>query len=154
MVDANQVFGLAEALRSGAAFQELGVAWFEEPLPKDDLDGYAELSARLSTPIAAGENLYGARAFVPFLQRRACGVIQPDLRRGGGPTELRAVAALADAYNVPYASHGGGPAALSLLMAAPSAVWLETGLRSGPEDFPRLVDGEALAPEGPGFSWR
>lgn len=153
MVDANQVFGLSEAIRCGEEFQALGLAWFEEPLPKDDLAGYAELSRRLSIPIATGENLYGARAFVPFFEQRACGVIQPDLRRGGGPTELRAVGALAEAYNVPYASHGGGPAALSLLMAAPSAVWLETGLRSGPDDFPRLEDGRALAPEGPGFSW-
>lgn len=153
MVDANQVFGLAEAIRCGEEFQSLGLSWFEEPLPKDDLDGYAELTRRLSIPVATGENLYGARAFAPFLERRACGVIQPDLRRGGGPTELRTVGALAEVYNVPYASHGGGPAALSLLMAAPTAVWLETGLRSGPDDFPRLEDGRALAPEGPGFSW-
>ncbi|WP_084678392.1 mandelate racemase/muconate lactonizing enzyme family protein [Actinopolymorpha alba] len=153
MVDANQVLTVNEALRRGEAFGDLGVGWFEEPLRADDIDGYAELTRRLRIPVATGENLYGARAFRRFFERRAIGIVQPDLRRAGGPTEIRAIGALAAAFDVPYASHGGGPAALSLLLCAPSAIWLETGLRASPEAFPRLEDGCALAPAGPGFSW-
>ncbi|HEY6739192.1 MAG TPA: mandelate racemase/muconate lactonizing enzyme family protein [Actinopolymorphaceae bacterium] len=123
------------------------------PLRADDLSGYAELTRRLDIPIATGENLYGARAFRQFFERRAVDVVQPDLRRAGGPTEIRAIAALASAFDVPYASHGGGPAALSLLMCAPTARWLETGPKRSADDFPRLVDGCALAPRGPGFAW-
>jgi L-alanine-DL-glutamate epimerase-like enolase superfamily enzyme len=47
MVDANQSLTTAEALRRGRAFQEECVYWWEEPLPADDLDGYAELAAGL-----------------------------------------------------------------------------------------------------------
>jgi L-alanine-DL-glutamate epimerase-like enolase superfamily enzyme len=153
MVDANQVLRVDDAVRRGLAYAELGVEWFEEPLPAGDFDGYAELVRRVPIPIAAGENLYGAPAFKDFFARRCCDIVQPDLRRAGGPTEIRAIGALAGAFGVPYASHGGGPAALSLLLCAPTAIWLETGLRDSPEAFPRIEDGCALAPQGPGFSW-
>lgn len=153
MVDANQVFDLPEAGRRGAVYQELGIGWFEEPLPKDDIAGYEQLCRELTIPIATGENLYTLRSFEDFFRRGGCDIVQPDLRRGGGPTQLRTVAGLAGAHGIPYASHGGGPAALSLLMAAPTAIWLETGLRRGDESFPRIEDGHALAPEGPGFQW-
>lgn len=153
MVDANQVFDVAEAGRRGKAYEELGMLWFEEPLPKDDLPGYEQLCRDLTIPVATGENLYTLRGFSDFFERRACDIVQPDLRRGGGPTQLRAVAGLAATHGIPYASHGGGPAALSLLMAAPTAIWLETGLRQNDESFPRLEDGYALAPQGPGFAW-
>lgn len=154
MVDANQVLTLAEALRRGQVFDDLGVEWFEEPLRADDFDGYAELTRGLRIPVAAGENLYGARQFRTFLERRCCDIVQPDLRRAGGPTELRMVAALASAFDVPYASHGGGPAALSMLLCAPTAIWLETGLRESADAYPRIEDGCALAPRGSGFDWQ
>ena len=153
MVDANQVLTLSEALRRGRAYEELNVTWFEEPLPAGDFAGYAELTRRLTMPVAAGENLYGAPAFREFFERRCCDIVQPDLRRAGGPTEIRAVGALASAFGVPYASHGGGPAALSLLLCAPTAIWLETGLRASADAYPRLEDGYALAPQGAGFAW-
>ncbi len=153
MVDANQVLTVSEALRRGRVYDELGVTWFEEPLRADDFAGYAELTRRLDIPVAAGENLYGARAFREFFENRCCSIVQPDLRRAGGPTEIRAIGALAAAFDVPYASHGGGPAALSLLLSAPSAIWLETGHRASADSYPRIEDGCALAPRGPGFSW-
>jgi len=153
MVDANQVFTIVEALRRGTEYARLGVVWLEEPLRADDAAGYAELVRRAPLPIASGENLYGARQFREFFERRAFGVVQPDLRRAGGPTEIRAIGALAGAFGIPYASHGGGPAALSLLLSVPTAMWLETGLRQSPDAFPRIENGYALAPQGPGFSW-
>lgn len=153
MVDANQVFGYTEALQRGKAFAELGVAWFEEPLVAHDVDGYAELTSALAIPVATGENLYGKEEFMRFFSRRACRIIQPDLRRAGGPTEVRMVAALAASFGVPYASHGGGAAALSVLLCAPSAIWLETGIPQGERAFPLLEDGFALSPKGAGFAW-
>lgn len=153
MVDANQVLTFDEALRRGQVYAELGVEWFEEPLRADDAPGYAELTQRLDVPVATGENLYGVRAFRDFFERRACDIVQPDLRRAGGPTEIRAIGALAGAHGIPYASHGGGAAALSLLLCVPTAVWLETGLKDSPASYPLLEDGCALAPRGAGFGW-
>src|SRR5213596_690408 len=67
MVDANQSLTLPEAIRRGRAFAELGCLWFEEPLPADDEDGYVALAGALDLPIAAGENLYGARSFAGLI---------------------------------------------------------------------------------------
>jgi L-alanine-DL-glutamate epimerase-like enolase superfamily enzyme len=152
MVDANQSLTTAEAIRRGRAFQDLGCYWFEEPLAADDVDGYAELAAALDIPIATGENLYGRRAFAPFIRRGAVDVVQGDLRRGGGPTEILAIGSLADANRLPYASHGGGPVNLHLLATMPNAIYLETGL-IGPGSALTLEDGCALLPQGAGFSW-
>jgi L-alanine-DL-glutamate epimerase-like enolase superfamily enzyme len=143
MVDANQVFSVNEALRRGRVYQELGCYWFEEPLAADDIDGLAQLTI----PIASGENNYGKRQFRALFERRAVDIVQPDLRRAGGLTECLEIGLLADAFNVPYASHGGG-AHLQVLAALPNTLFMESGLLRAHE---RLVDGCYLLPEEPGL---
>jgi L-alanine-DL-glutamate epimerase-like enolase superfamily enzyme len=152
MVDANQSLSTAEAITRGRAFETLGYLWWEEPLPADDIDGYAALTHALDIPVATGENLYSAADFARFLKRDAVDIVQPDLRRAGGPTALLQIGALADAFRVPYASHGGGPVQLNVMACLPNAWYLETGLLS--EDSPlSLQDGSVALPQGPGFSW-
>jgi L-alanine-DL-glutamate epimerase-like enolase superfamily enzyme len=152
MVDANQSLTTAEALRRGRAFQELGCYWWEEPIPADDIDSYAELADALDIPLATGENLYTRHDFARFLRRNAVDIIQPDLRRGGGPTALLDIGHLAHAFRIPYASHGGGPVQLNLMACLPNALYLETGRI--PDGSPmKLEDGTVNVPEGPGFSW-
>ncbi len=149
MVDANQVFSYHEALRRGRVYEELGCYWFEEPLRADDTAGMAQLAHELTIPIAAGENTYGKRQFRDLLERRAVDIVQPDLRRAGGLTECLEIGLMADAFNVPYASHGGG-VHLHLLAALPNTLFMESGLL--PDDSPiRLVDGCYPLPEAPGF---
>jgi L-alanine-DL-glutamate epimerase-like enolase superfamily enzyme len=152
MVDANQSLSTAEAILRGRVFQQMRCYWFEEPLPAQDFDAYAALAAALDIPIATGENLYGRRPFARLVAQKGVDVVQGDLRRGGGPTEILAIGALADAFALPYASHGGGPVNLNLLATMPNATWLETGMpRAGGKLV--LEDGCALVPQGPGFSW-
>ena len=149
MVDANQVFARHEALRRGRVYEQLGCYWFEEPLRADDTDGLAELARALTIPIASGENNYGRRQFRALFEARAVDIVQPDLRRAGGVTECLEIGLLADAFAVPYASHGGG-VHLHLLAALPNALFLESGLL--PEGAPtRLIDGCLPLPEDPGF---
>jgi L-alanine-DL-glutamate epimerase-like enolase superfamily enzyme len=152
MVDANQALTTAEAIRRGRAFQELGCIWWEEPLPAQDIDGYAELAAALDLPVATGENLYTPADFARFLRRDAVDVIQPDLRRGGGPTALLQIGLMAAAFGRPYASHGGDPVQMNVMACLPNAYYLETGLMS-PDSPMKLVDGCVSLPQGPGFSW-
>lgn len=152
MVDANQSLTTAEAIRRGRAFEELGCLWWEEPIPADDIDGYAALTRALDIPIATGENLYSAAEFARFLKREAVDIIQPDLRRAGGPTALLQIGYMADAFRIPYASHGGGPVQLNVMASLPNALYLETGLIA--EGSPlQLQDGYVQVPQGPGFSW-
>jgi L-alanine-DL-glutamate epimerase-like enolase superfamily enzyme len=148
MVDANQVFSVQEALIRGRVYQELGCFWFEEPVRADDHVGLAELAARLDIRIASGENDFGLRQFRDLFERRAVDVVQPDLRRAGGATECLDIGAMANAFDVAYASHGGGPH-LHLLAAMPNAIFMESGYLP---DGAKLVDGCIPLPEEPGFS--
>lgn len=152
MVDANQSLTVKEALQRGRAFQDLGCYWWEEPIPAADIDGYAQLAERLDIPIATGENLYSAPDFARFLKRGAVDIVQPDLRRAGGPTALLQIGALSHSFGIPYASHGGGPVQLNVMACLPNALYLETGLIA-PGSRLVLEDGCALLPTGAGFGW-
>lgn len=152
MVDANQALITAEAIRRGRAFQDLGCYWWEEPLPAHDVDGYAELAAALDIPIATGENLCTKHDFARFLRHDAVDIVQPDLRRGGGPTALLQIGLLADAFRRPYASHGGEATHMSVMACLPNTHYVELGLLS--RDSPmKLVNGCVGLPQGPGFAW-
>ncbi|MCX6621996.1 MAG: mandelate racemase/muconate lactonizing enzyme family protein, partial [Acidobacteria bacterium] len=155
MVDANQVFNRNEALRRGRVYQEMGCYWYQEPLPPHDRDGYAELAHSLDIRIATGENEYTKYGFLELLKRGAADVVQPDNRRAGGLTEWMEIGAVADAFGVELASHGGGPTNLHMLLAMPNAVYMETGSLKGGSSSQveslRMVDGAALAPTTPGM---
>lgn len=146
MVDANQVFDRKEALRRAKVYQELGVFWLEEPLAPHDMEGFALLAEALDIRIATGENLNTKYEFADLISRRGADVVQPDNRRAGGVTEWMEIAAVADAYDVKVASHGGGLTNLNMLLAMPNAIYMESG---GPAN---LIDGELPGPEQPGMS--
>ena len=86
MVDANQAFTVAEAIRRARRFESLDLAWFEEPLPAEDLGGHVRLAASTSVPIAVGESIYSIQHFREYLQREACSIVQADVARIGGIT--------------------------------------------------------------------
>jgi L-alanine-DL-glutamate epimerase-like enolase superfamily enzyme len=147
MVDANQVLTVGEAIMRGKAFQDLGCWWFEEPLPAHDLEGYRRIAAEIGIQLATGENLFGAHDFGRFIKHDALDIVQPDLRRCGGPTALLEIGHLANAFNIPYASHGGGAAHMNVMACLPNVIYVETG------GTDHLVDGRLKLPQGPGFSW-
>jgi len=146
MVDANQAFSRPEALRRGRAYQELGCFWYEEPLPPWDHEGYAELAAALDMRIAGGENEYGKRPFMDLMMKKGVDVVQPDNRRGGGPTEWMEIGAISDGFGLELASHGGGAVNLNMLCAIPNAIYMEV------EGSEKTVNGDLVAREVPGMS--
>src|SRR5690606_38030106 len=147
MVDANQVLSLNEAMVRGRAYEDLGCYWFEEPIRADDTAGLAQLARSLTIPIATGENNYGKRQFRELFERRAVDIVQPDLRRAGGITECLEVGLMADAFNIPYASHGGG-VHLHVLAALPNTLFMESGLIPEGSSL-RLLEGCYPLPEEP-----
>jgi L-alanine-DL-glutamate epimerase-like enolase superfamily enzyme len=150
MVDANQAFGYAEALRRGRVYESMDCTWFEEPLPAGDTDGHVRLAEKLDLPIATGENRYGQAAFRDLIERGGVGVVQPDLRRAGGLTDCLEIGLMAAGFGVPYASHGGG-AHIHVLAALPNTIYVESGLLPA-DGRVELVDGCYPLPTGPGLS--
>ena len=105
MVDFNQGLNLADALARCHAIDGHGLAWIEEPVVYDDLDGYARLAADLHTPMQIGENFYGPRDLHRALQAKACDLVMPDFMRIGGVTGWLRAAPIAAAAGIPISTH-------------------------------------------------
>jgi L-alanine-DL-glutamate epimerase-like enolase superfamily enzyme len=125
MTDANQAFSVDEAIRRARHYEPLDVAWFEEPLPADDLGGHVRLARSTSLPIAVGESLYSPLHFREYLAAGACSIVQVDVGRIGGITPWLKVAHLAETFNVPVCPHFLMELHVALCCAVPNARWVE-----------------------------
>ena len=132
---------------------DLGLVWLEEPLPSDDLDGYAWLTQRSPVPISGGEHEFTARAFAELMDRGCHRIYQPDVCWCGGLTQLVEIYRLARDHGVRVCPHRGsevwGLHAIAALDPEPLAEsgrpWMEwVGGRE-------LRDGRARWTGGPGF---
>ena len=153
MVDANQSFTLAEAIRRATVLQALDIAWFEEPMPADDVGSHARLAASTSVPIAVGESLYSISQFKEYLVAGAASVVQVDVARIGGITPWMKVAHMAEAHNVPVCPHFLMELHVSLVCAIPNAPWLEyiPQLDSLTTEPMRMENGRAYPSDAPGL---
>ena len=164
MADANCGYDTLTALWIGRQLEEEGVFWLEEPLPPEHIDGYAELARNLDLAIACGESDFTRFAFREFIVRKAVDIIQPNVARAGGFTECRRIAALASAFNIPYAPHTGASSAITtiaslhLAAAIPNLLIFELmfppnplreHLLQGP--LVEFKDGAVRVPQGPGL---
>ena len=87
----------------------------EEPVRPENVDAMAEVRARSSVPIATGEMLYTKWEFRDLLKVRGADIIQPDICVCGGITEMKKIAALAEAEYVTMAPHNPmGPVATAV----------------------------------------
>jgi L-alanine-DL-glutamate epimerase-like enolase superfamily enzyme len=125
MVDANQGFTIDEAIRRARHFEELDLAWFEEPLPAEDLNGHVLLQQSTSLPIAVGESIYSISHFREYMQRGACSIVQTDVGRIGGITPWLKCAHIAESFNLPICPHYLMELHVSLCAAVPNSRWVE-----------------------------
>jgi L-alanine-DL-glutamate epimerase-like enolase superfamily enzyme len=157
MVDANQVFTVAEACRRAHAYEPFMLGWFEEPLPAEDLGGHVELAAKATMPIAIGESLYHPAHFREYLERGACSVVQVDCARIGGITPWLKVAHMAETFNAPVCPHFLMELHVSLSAAVPNGTWVEYIPQLDAITASRMAmrDGFAIPPDaqGLGIDW-
>lgn len=153
MVDANQAFTGAEALRRAHMLAEFDIAWFEEPLPADDLEEHVRLAAASPIPIAVGESLYSISQFKDFLSLGAASIIQVDVARIGGITPWLKVAHMSEAHNAPVCPHFLMESHVSLSCAVPNAQWVEYIPQLGAllSNRIRIEDGYAVPDQAPGM---
>ncbi|GAA2217874.1 galactonate dehydratase [Promicromonospora sukumoe] len=86
----------------------------EEPVLSEHVDGIADVLRNSTTPIALGERLYSRWDFKNVITTGVVDIIQPDLSHAGGITEVRKIAAMAEAYDIAVAPHCPlGPIALA-----------------------------------------
>lgn len=144
--------GYKWALRTSRMLSDYDVAWFEEPLPPDNMRDYVMLRQQAPLPIAGGEVLTRRQSFQPWLQAGALDIVQPDVTKVGGISEARRIAWMAQDNGVRMIPHGWntavGFAADLQLASALVDVDLVEYLTGSPFMDEIVVDGWKLDAEG------
>jgi len=109
-VDANCAWDAATAIWVGRQVESANLAWYEEPLPPTDLEGYREVRRALAIPVSGGEGLAGLHPFKELIQTRSVDIVQPDIIICGGFSAMQRVQTLADANHVRLVPHCWGSA--------------------------------------------
>lgn len=94
------------ALNTAKMLANYDVTWFEEALTPDSLEDFIKLREHSPVPISGGEVLTRRQAFMPWLEKRAFDIIQPDVTKVGGISEERRIAWMAEDYGVKFIPHG------------------------------------------------
>lgn len=161
IVDAGCCWDVATAIRRAEQFRDYGVLFLEEPLNREDVEGYRRLTSVSRLPIAAGEGEAGRFAWRYFLRESGIGIAQIDVEDNGF-TEAVRIADFAEDQGARVVNHfytnGIGLAAcLHWLASRKSAFILEYCVEETPirlsltkQQMP-VVDGYVSVPEGPGL---
>lgn len=125
MVDAAQRLTMAQSNRLIRALAEFDLAWFEDPVPQEQVDDMAAIRRTSPIPIASGHNDYGRYGFRALIEKSAVDVMLFDIARVGGITEFLRVAGHAAAYDVPMSSHVYPDISVQLVASIPNGLSAE-----------------------------
>ncbi len=167
-VDANQRWGVQEAIAWTNALAPYDPWWIEEPTNPDDVLGHAAIRKAVAPiRVATGEHVANRVMFKQLLQANAVDVVQIDACRVAGVTENVAILLLAAKFGVPVCPHAGGVGLCELVqhLAMFDYVAVSGSLRDRALEYvdhlhEHFVDpvhirkGRYIAPQAPGFSAR
>lgn len=121
-VDANGAYTAKQALQLAHKFTDLGVSWFEEPVPASDLSGlhFIREHAPAGMNIAAGEYGYNLPCFEQMMSAGSVDVLQADATRCGGISTFIKAGHTCEAYQLPFSSHCAPSLHLHAGLALPS----------------------------------
>ena len=161
MLDCYMSLDLPYAIEIAKLAREHDVLWIEEPFPPEQIDLFLRL--REAVPevlITAGEHVFHRWGFRGLLEQRAVDIIQPDVYRAGGISELKKIAAYASIHGVPVIPHGIGAPTYHFVVSttnSPKAEFVDV-FAQGNE---LLLEGEPMPHDGvlelsrmPGFGYR
>jgi L-alanine-DL-glutamate epimerase-like enolase superfamily enzyme len=161
MNDVNCPWSVAQAMEMERAYRPANLYWLEEPVfPPEDHAGLARVRRAGQTRIAAGENAAGLHDFVDQFQKGSIDIAQPSVTKIGGITEMRKIAAAAEAHSVELVPHcayfgPGNLASIHIVAALASDTLLENiyaNLEANPFGEAMLArDGRVRVPQGPGL---
>ncbi|MBT4500049.1 MAG: mandelate racemase/muconate lactonizing enzyme family protein, partial [Gemmatimonadetes bacterium] len=93
------------AIQLGKRLEEYRPLWYEEPVSEENISELLEVRRKVDIPIATGERLYSKFPFAQIVEAHAADVLQPDVANAGGITELKKIAAIAEAKHITIAPH-------------------------------------------------
>lgn len=104
-VDLHWRYNTRDAMRLVQSVEHLNLWFLEDPMPPENAEAFARLTAASKVPIATGENLFTRQSFRPFIEKQACDIIQPDAQKCGGLLEMKKIADWADLYYLNMLCH-------------------------------------------------
>jgi galactonate dehydratase len=152
-----------DAIAVGRALEPLDLLFYEDPVAPENLDALERIRDAVDIPLAAGERVSTIWGIRPYIERDLVAVIQPDTGRAGGITQMRKMAAMAEAHYITMAPHSGslGPvaefAALHVMATIPNALMLEriefdwSGRYEVVTPVLEVTDGHLPVPDAPGL---
>lgn len=109
MMDANQNWGVDEAIHNMGLLKKFNPYWIEEPTSPDDILGFLKIKKAIAPlKVATGEHCQNRIMFKQFLQSGAIDICQIDSCRVGGVNEVLSIILLAAKFNIPVCPHAGG----------------------------------------------
>lgn len=163
-VDPNEGYTAARAIQIGKELQEMGMKYYESPCPLENHRDTARVVDALDIPVMAGEKCYTRWQIRDLILEANPDIIQPDLIKAGGITEVKKIAALGQTFFKALAPHNTKPtlgtaAALHLVASISNAgpflefVELDTyqDVLSVFENHIVFKDGKMQVPESPGL---
>ncbi len=161
MIDAGCCWDTNIAIKRAQQFQDYNILFLEEPLNREDLEGYQKLTSVSPIPIAAGEGEMGRFAYQHFIRQSGINIVQIDLENNG-ITEATRIPDMAEDRGIRVVNHFytnsiGLAACLHFLASRKSAFILEYCVEETPirlaltkQEMP-VIDGFIQIPEGPGL---
>ena len=165
-LDANQAWGVDEAIDAIRRLSEVDPFWIEEPTSPDDVLGHERIRTAVApVRVATGEHVQNRVVFKQLLQLGAIDACQLDCCRLGGVNEVLAVVLLAAKFGVPVCPHAGGVGLCEYAQHVSMFDYVAVGasledrvcefvdhLHEHFVDPVRVVGGRYLAPTTPGYS--
>ena len=153
MCDINQLWNVNQAIEIGRRIEPYHLFWLENVVAHDDYQGLARVADALTTPIAAGEYVYGITPFRQLLEHRSIDIVMVDLLRVGGITQFVKVAGMAEAFDLPVVSHLVPEFQCQLIAGIPNGLTVEymPWTVRFYEETPKIEDGQIVVPDKPGL---
>jgi galactonate dehydratase len=164
MFDAHCALPPATLIQVAAAIEPYDILFLEEPVVPGNVEAFKRVKKQIRIPLAAGERDRCIWEFIPYLQNRCLDILQPDACHSGGITQLKKIAAIAEAFQTPLAPHCtasflGIAASLHLVASIPFFLIHEfypDNHGFNPKGITRMeykidADGYATLPPGPGL---
>jgi L-alanine-DL-glutamate epimerase-like enolase superfamily enzyme len=157
---------LESCIRLGRALDPFTLAWYEDMIPWQFTDQYVRLSEAVTTPVCTGEDIYLRDGFRDLVERRAVGVVHPDIMTAGGILETKRIGDYAGEHGIAMALHmAGSPVAALASVHAAAATEHFLALENHSADIPAwsslvrglpaplVQDGGIAVPETPGLGF-
>lgn len=163
LIEVHAKFNVYTAVGLGQRMEKYRPFWFEEPVSQENVSEMKQVRDKVNIPIATGERLYTKYPFFELVKHEAIDILQPDICNAGGITELKKIAAIAEAQHVMMAPHNtnaavGTIASMHLDVAMPNFLIQEYHAEHYEQHYfdifpglPRQQNGYVDLPRGPGL---